>query len=169
MKKSFIILLLTFNAVLIRGQESTYPDWFSKKFQQLGLDSKYLLESFIKPAYLTEDFNGDKKQDCAALIIEKKTKKKGIILIHNSTDEFFVFGAGKSFGSGSDNFDWLKMWTIYTKPTAYETQFDEETGDILDAKIVKLKRYAIDVEDMEIAGGIIYWDDNKYIWIHQGE
>ena len=85
----------------------------------------------------------------------------------------FLFGAGTKFGSGSDNFEWAGKWTIYKKKTAHETQFDENSGDIIGSKEIKLKRPALLVEDIEdgaaIAGGIIYWDDKKYIWIHQGE
>jgi hypothetical protein len=136
---------------------------------QFGLDSKYELSAYIKPAFLQSDFNGDHNMDCAALIIEKSTKKVGILLIHSNVSKFYIFGAGYDFGNGSDNFDWLRMWKVYDNKTAYETQFDKESGDITGSKIVNIERPAIEVEDMEIAGGLIYWNGHKYIWIHQGE
>lgn len=94
------------------------------------------------------------------------------MLIHNKTNDHFVFGAGTSF-DGSDNFDWADKWSVYNKKTAFETQFDKKTGDILGGKEVKLARpgiLAMDYEDgSPYAGGIIYWNGKKYIWIHQGE
>jgi hypothetical protein len=169
MKKALLIGLLILITNFVIGQEKNCPDWFLKAMIKYGLNSKYELSPYIKPAFLQSDFNGDNIIDCAALIKEKSTKKVGILLIHSKDLKFYIFGAGNDFGNGSDNFDWLKMWKVYDDKTAYETQFDKDSGDIIGSKIVNLTRPAIDVEDMEIAGGLIYWDGHKYIWIHQGE
>ena len=169
MKKKLLIGLLILTTNFVIGQEKNCPDWFLKAMIKFRLDAKYELSPFTKPAFLQSDFNGDKSIDCAALIKEKSTKKVGILLIHSRDLKFYIFGAGNDFGNGSDNFDWLKMWKVYDDKTAYETQFDKASGDIIGSKTVNLTRPAIDVEDMEIAGGLIYWDGHKYIWIHQGE
>lgn len=169
MKKGLLIGLLILITNVVIGQEKNYPEWFLKAMIKFGLDSKYELSPFIKPTFLQSDFNGDNSIDCAALIREKSTKKVGILLIHSKDFKFYIFGAGKDFGNGSDNFDWLKIWKVYYDKTAYETQFDKASVDIIGSKIMNLARPAIDVEDMEIAGGLIYWDGHKYIWIHQGE
>lgn len=165
------ILLLTF--VAGQSQNTTLPTWFSDAFKNKGLDKKYTVTSFLKPSFLLADFNGDSRQDIAILVIEKATKKKGILLIHGASNEHFVFGAGTSFGSGDNDFKWADKWTLYNKKTATETQFDKDSGDIIGGKTVNLARPGILIEDYEdgaaLAGGIIYWDDKKYIWIHQGE
>ncbi len=169
MKKGLFIGLIILITIRVIGQEKSCPDWFLKAMIKYRLDSKYELSSYIKPAFLQSDFNGDTIIDCAALIKEKSTKKAGILLIHSKDLEFYIFGAGTDFVNGSDNFDWLKMWKVYDDKTAYETQFDKESGDIIDSNTINLSRPAIDVEDKEIAGGLIYWNGKEYIWIHQGE
>lgn len=169
LKKRLLIGFLILTTTAVIGQENYYPEWFLKSIIKLGLDSKYDLSTFIKPTFLESDFNGDNSIDCAALIIEKSTKKAGILLIHSQDLSFHIFGAGKNFGNGSDNFEWLKMWKVYDGDVAYEPQFDKNSGDIIGSTTVNLTRPAIEVGDMEIAGGLIYWDGLKYIWIHQGE
>jgi hypothetical protein len=167
--------LIIFLVTLIAGhsQTPTLPTWFSDAIKSKGLDKKYDISSFLKPSFLQADFSGDATQDIAVLVIEKGTKRKGILLIHGRTREHFLFGAGTAFGSGDKDFKWADKWKLYTKKTAYETQFDKESGDILGSKEIKLVRPGIIIEDYEdgaaLAGGIIYWNGKKYIWIHQGE
>jgi hypothetical protein len=71
------------------------------------------------------------------------------------------------------NGSWLDKWNIYKQKTAQETQFDPKSGDMLGSKTVKLLRPGLLVEHQEdgatLAGGIIYWNGKKYVWIHQGE
>lgn len=164
-----IILLLTFKVT--SSQKLTLPTWFQTVFKAKGLDKKYSITPFLKAGLLQADFNGDKLNDIAVLVTERATKKTGILLIHQQ-GSYFTFGAGTKFGSGSDNFKWAKGWKIYNEKTASETQFSKD-GDIIGGKEIKLYRPGITIwaeEDGEpIAGGIIYWTGQKYIWIHQGE
>ena len=168
-------LLLAFVLIFIVGysQTATLPTWFTDAFKSKGLDKNYNLNSFLKPTYFQADFNGDTTKDIAVLVTEKATKKKGVLLIHGKTNDHFLLGAGTKFGNGLDNFKWADKWALYKKKSAYETQFDEKSGDIIGGKEIKLKRPAILIEDFEdgaaIAGGIIYWNSKKYIWIHLGE
>jgi hypothetical protein len=168
------LLLITFllTCKVASSQQSTLPTWFQTAFKNKKLDQKYLITPFIKTGILQADFNGDKLNDIAVLVTEKATKKQGVLLLHNQSNQYFLFGAGTKFGSGSDNFKWAKGWKIYKEKTASETQFSKE-GDIIGGKEIKLKQPGISIwaeEDGEpIAGGIIYWTGQKYIWIHQGE
>lgn len=168
---TLIIFLLTLTAA--HSQTVTLPVWFSDTFSGKGLDKKYAIASFLKPSFLQADFNGDATQDIAVLVIEKATKRKGILLIHGKTHEHFLFGAGIGFDNGDKDFKWADKWKLYTKKSAYETQFDKKSGDIIGGKEIKLSRPGILIEDYEdgaaLAGGIIYWNGKKYIWIHQGE
>jgi hypothetical protein len=170
--KSFLALIFTFTVTVSYSQTKTLPSWYSQACKSKALDKKYDLASFLKPSFIQADFNGDGTPDVAALVLETKTKKRGILLIHNNTLDYFVFGAGISFDN-SDNFDWAEKWLLYTEKIAFETQFDKKTGDILGGKKVKLARPGILIWDYEdgspYAGGIIYWNGKKYIWIHQGE
>ena len=164
-------LIMVFSSA--RTITNTLPDWFNNAFKTTGLDKKYELNSYLKPAYLQADFNGDSSQDIATLVIEKATNKKGILLIEGKTLNHFIFGAGTNFGDGSDNFEWATDWALYKKKFAEETKFDKKSGDILGSKKINLTMPGILIEEMEdsapIAGGIIYWNGYKYVWIHQGE
>lgn len=65
------------------------------------------------------------------------------------------------------HFAWLHSWKPYCKTTATQTVF-APSGDIVGGKEVPLRRPGIEVKDEVGTGGIIYWDGQKYIWIHQG-
>lgn len=172
MKLLFPIVLLL---IITTGysQTTTLPTWFSGAFNSKGLNKKYDIASFLKPSHLKADLNGDSTQDIAVLVVEKATKRKGILLIHGKTNEHFVFGAGTPFDNDDKDFKWADKWKLYTQKTALETQFDKKTGDILGGKEVKLSKPGILIEDYvdghAYAGGIIYYNGKKYIWIHQGE
>lgn len=154
------------------GYAQNLPTPFIQAFTRKGLDKKYTLRGFLKPSFLQADLNGDGTLDVAALVEEKTTQKRGVLLIHGKTGEHFLFGAGTPIGD-TDNFTWADRWSLYKKKLAYETQFDKNSGDITGGREVKLSRPAVLIEDYEdgaaLAGGIVYWNGKKYIWIHQGE
>jgi hypothetical protein len=150
-----------------------FPSWFNEFLEHKALDKQYNITVDKKPTAIEADFNRDGTPDIAVLVTEKVKGRKGILVVHGKSTTYHVFGAGKDFGSGGDDFKWLAQWSLYTSKTASETLFDEETGDILGGKEIKLAGPAILVEDYEdgaaVAGGIIYWNGKQYIWIHQGE
>jgi hypothetical protein len=125
-----------------------------------------------QPTSLRADFNGDGTEDTAVTVVNLTNSKEGIIILHGKTNQYFVLGAGKAFGSGSDDFEWMTKWKLYTKKSTTETTFNKE-GDILGSKQVKLKHPGIFVQAFEDgafkSGGIIVWDGKKYRWIHQGD
>src|ERR1700754_3743565 len=141
--------------------QAILPDWADKCFKKNELDMRYERRAFIKPAYLEADFNGDGLQDIACLVIEKHTKKKGVIVIHRGSNNYFVFGAGAKFGNGSDDFKWAGGWKVYKDRITYETLFNKE-GDMSGSKKIKLQRPALYIYDLEDgqpnSGGIIYWN-----------
>ncbi|NEU06835.1 hypothetical protein GZH53_00785 [Flavihumibacter sp. R14] len=87
-----IILLLKINAA--KSQTARVPSWFTESFKSKGLEKKYKLQPFLTPQSLQADFNGDSNSDVAVLVVEKVSKKKGILIIHQITKDHFVFGAG---------------------------------------------------------------------------
>ncbi|MDR6560034.1 MULTISPECIES: hypothetical protein [unclassified Arcicella] len=170
MKYFSLLLFILLSSLKTNAQ--VFPSWFKKAFVEKGLDKTYVINQTLKPTFLQADFNADKTQDIAVFVTKKLSKKKGVLLIHGKTNEYYVFGAGKKLGD-SDNFNWIDKWSVYKEKTAKETQFDKESGDIIGGKEIKLSHSAILIEAYEdggfLAGGIIYWNDKKYIWIHQGE
>ena len=171
MRRIILTLLLLLITQIVNAQHSQIPKWFIDEFSK-DLNKRYTLSAFIHPTFLEFDFNGDTFIDIAALVTENKNHKKGILLINGKTRQSYLFGAGIKFGSGSDNFSWLKQWSIYKNKTAYKSRFNTD-DDLVGSKKVKLHHQGILVTDLEdgapTAGGIIYWNGQKFIWIHQGE
>ena len=176
MDRKIIPVLFLFWTVFFSGekkQSTALPDWFLNEFKSRGLNYKYELDPFIKPGFLTADFNGDGNSDVGALIVEKKSGKKGILIIEGSSIKCSIFGAGINFGDAGAYFKWAGHWSVFTKNVAEQTIFDKNSGDILGNKKVKLFNPGILIQSYEDgspnAGGIIYWNGSKYIWIHHGE
>ena len=101
----------------------------------------------MKPFFHVGDFNGDGESDVALLIKEKTTGKVGIAILEAKTKEFKIFGAGKSFGNGGDDFDWMDAWSI------------RHSGKVDRLYVAK----------SEAASAVIYWDGSKYKWQQEGD
>ena len=172
--KRFVLfgLLLFISSVLFAQSNLVIPDWFATSFKRQKLNEIYRINNNLTPVYLQADFNGDGLTDIVVPVVEKRTTKKGIMLMHSGTNKYFVFGAGIRFGNGSDDFTWAKGWKLYNKRVANTTVFNSD-GDITGSKTVKLKRPGIAIWDLTDgqpnSGAIIYWNGLKYLWIHQGE
>ncbi len=72
----------------------------------------YSLAAWLNPYYLQADFNGDGQTDVAVLVEEKSTNRRGILIAHIGTDQYFVLGAGSSIGNGGDDFSWMDAWRV---------------------------------------------------------
>lgn len=166
----FLFLLVS---TLSNCQTDSISDEFLKVFKSAGLDKKYLISKSLKPAFLNVDLNADSVTDIALFVAEKKSNRKGIIIIHGQTQNFYVFGAGKDFGNGGDDFQWADQWSIFKDKPAQETQVNSQSGDLIESKSLKLNKPALLIEALEdgtpSSGGLIYWNGSSYIWIQQGE
>ena len=118
--KMILSILFLLHAGNTYCQSKPYPDWIRDSLKCKGLDRKYELDSYVTPSFFQEDFNGDGFSDIAVLILEKANRKKGVLLIHGHSLQYYVFGAGINFGDGSDNFSWANKWSVYQKKSAYE-------------------------------------------------
>ena len=175
MKRLFPLLLLLTATNHSNAQQYSLPAWFTQAFKQNKFQEKYELKAYLKPAYLEADFNGDGVKDIATTIIEKKTHKKGLLLIHGKSNAVRIFGAGIKVGKAgfddSDDLKWVSGWGIYKDKVAYETKFDN--GDIVGSIKRTLINKAISIwseqDGAPLAGGLITWNGKKFIWIHQGE
>ena len=175
MKRKFTFLFFLILTCGVYAQNKALPKWFSQTFKRNGLNSKFDLAYFAKPSFLHTDLNGDKIEDIVALVINKVSKKKGILVMHNVSHEYYLIGAGSKFGkTGFDDFDdmkWMDGWEVIKDKVVYGTKFDN--GDIIGSTPRNLKNNSIAVwqtqDGVPLAGGIIYWTGIKYAWIHQGE
>lgn len=159
------------------GQTNKYGDWLLQQrlpdralqaFKQHGLNGKYKFSNFINPFYLEADFNGDRRLDIAVAIEDTATKKKGFIIFHGASGEYFIFGAGASFGNGGDDFKWMDIWKVNRNQAGHDLTFDSNSERSGSQKAI-LKNPGIDVIKSESAAGLIYWDGSKYKWAQAGD
>lgn len=136
-------------------QKANIPDLAKEVFAEKKLTEKYDFSFHINPCYLRGDFNGDKRNDLAILIKEKKSSKFGIAIFHDGKRDVFIVGAGNSIGNGGDDFKWMDVWFVYPKGTV---QSPEE------ATPLNLVGEGLSVIKGESASGLIYWDGKKYKW-----
>ena len=163
--RTLTTILILFFSFHLWGQ-STIPAWGQERINKL-LD-KYSLTDFLKPQYLEADFSGDNTVDLALLIERKTDKKKGLIILFKENHKYFIMGAGDKVKNGGDDFKWADSWEIFTNKQTYETTF-KENGDIDGERNVKLDRPAIKIREQEGSGGLLYFDGEQFIWIHQGD
>jgi hypothetical protein len=174
MKQPLIVFLFICITHSLFAQKSL-PNWSLQAFKKADLDKMYDISSYMKPAFLLSDLNGDHILDLVVLVVHKKSKKRGILIIHQGSGHHYLIGAGSKFGKKAfDEFDdlkWMDNWHINKKKKVYETRF--ENGDIVGSIPRILKNNSIEVWEYQdgapLAGGIIYWDGKKYNWIHQGD
>lgn len=123
----------------------------------------YETSTRINPFYLRGDFDGDSKTDLAVLVVERKTGRRGIAIIHPAKDSYVIIGAGEDF-LRSDGYNYkdfgFKAWSVYSERHVVQAP-DEGPPP-------KLLGEAILVEWPEAGSGLIYWDGSKYRWYHLG-
>ena len=143
------------NSNLLNG----LPAWAAEIIKSDKISHAYRVSDFLNPFYLEDDFDGDKQTDIAVLITEKQTGKKGILVMHARTKEYFVLGAGQKSGAGQDDFSWMNLWKVFR-----ETKVEPVAPD---DKRVYLVSPAIWVDKTGTPGAVIYWTGKMYRWYQQ--
>ena len=119
------------------------------------------------PGFLEKDFTGDGSLDIAIFASKKSNEKKGVLFLLGDSDLMFLIRSGNSLDSAGDNFEWADSWEVFDQHMTYETTF-LENGDIKGTQEVKLDHAAISIREDEDSGGLIYYNGEKFVWIHQG-
>lgn len=133
-----------------------------------GLNSDFIVTRDLNPFYLEADFDGGGKPDVALFVKERITEKRGILIIHFETKQFFHLGCGKDIGHGGDDWKWIDVWKIYREKTAERTLF-KDNNDIDGSETVELANVAIEISRSEASSNLIMWDGSNYRWIHTGD
>lgn len=137
------------------------PDAVKKALTKGSVGKKYDLSFRIKPSYLDGDFNGDGQIDVAVLVQERSTGKRGIAIVHGTSGKVTILGAGIGIGNGSDDFEWMDSWQVYSKTRAAHAS--DQT------RVPRLRGDALLVEKSEAASALIYWNGKRYVWSQQGD
>lgn len=94
------------------------PHWTLSTFEKESFKNSYSFDTRINPFYLNVDANGDKNLDFAAIVVEKASGRRGIIVLEQATDSLHVFGAGNQNTLGGANWNWLIGWKVEDRLTA---------------------------------------------------
>jgi len=142
--------------------ESNLPDEI-QEFYKEKIKGIYSIRTDLNPFYIRGDFNGDKKQDYALSIVERKTDKNGILIYHSGTKTYYIIGAGTSFNGRhpGDDFHWMDAWKVSVDKNV-------EIGVGETNKIIP-KGEMILVIKTESSSGLIYWTGKEYKWYQQGD
>ncbi|UII29901.1 hypothetical protein LVD17_16510 [Fulvivirga ulvae] len=170
-KYRLVILIFIFSLCTANGQPVSprlLPEWFVERYESLELDRRYELGAYLNPLFLEGDFNGDGEKDIVSTLVNSENGKLGLLIIFKSSEEYYIVGAGDGFGVAGDSFEWVDYWEIFDSKTAYETTF-LDNGDVEGTREVTIRNVAISIRESEGSGGLIYYDGEKFTWIHQGE
>ena len=140
---------------------ASIPPHVTAAFNTFPSSKDFAFSARINPFYIQGDFNGDNKPDTAIFIRQKATGKAGFAIVHGGSEAVRVFGAGRSFGVGGDDFSWMDAWRIHGQ--AYVARRAGEGAP------PKLAGDAITVIKTEAASALIYWDGTRYRWYQQGD
>ena len=131
------------------------PRWAAPMLHDSGFHDRYELFLGLNPYFLTARLDGDDSMDVAIQILERATRKRGLVIIHWRDRSLHVLGAGNRLGNGGDDFQWLWVWRV--APPAE-----------VDAPALR-GREALYLEKPEAAGGYVYWNGATYLWRQAGD
>jgi hypothetical protein len=135
--------------LLVQSPAPNLPAWAAASFRALTKQHALAQATWVSPATLSGDFDGDGKADIAVLVEEVSTHKGGVVIIHGGTRRPLVAGAGVEFGNGGDDFAWMDHWAVTRAKGA--------------------KSDALLVERTESGGGRIVLVNGAYRWRQVGD
>jgi hypothetical protein len=161
----FLTFLLCINTLCYQKLE--LPEWAKQQF--LPLSETFERSTQLSPNILHYDLNNDGASDIAMFVAKKVDGKTGILfLINGQEKQYFLAGAGNSFGPGDNDYEWADTWRVFEEKVTYEMTF-LPNGDIDGEREVILENPAISIREDEGSGGLIYYNGSKFVWIHQGD
>ena len=145
----------------VAGERCTYPQRSSApRHVEAAIPETHQISCRLNPFYLRAEFDGDGMTDVAILVVEKKTGRDGIAVIHTGDAHVSLLGAGQALGNGGDDFSWMDAWSVRAAPkqgNVFEDPLPEFTGEVL---------Y---VEKSESASAYIGWTGERFEWYQSGD
>lgn len=141
-------------------QLQNVPVWVREMFAEGEHDKNLEFSYHLNPCYLRGDFNGDGESDIAIMVRSISDGKIGIVVCHYGLQDVHVLGAGSEFGRGGMDFSWSNIWSVYRKGEV-PRGVEQETSPTLLGD-------ALELEQSESGGALIYWDGEQYRWYPRG-
>jgi len=152
-------LSILFCLTALSYQISELPEWAEQRF--VPLSETFGRSNQLNPSFIEYDLNNDKISDIALFVRKKVDSKTGILfLINGQENQFFLAGAGNSFGPSGNDFEWADSWQVFNEKVTYEMTF-LANGDIEGEREVIPQNPAISIREDEGSGGLIYFNGSK--------
>ena len=136
------------------------PEAVASRIHALG--DKYVIDHRINPFYLRGDFDGDGRVDYAVLLSERRTGKRGFVVLLSSQPRPQLLGAGTRVQYDSAKWDDLNFdsWRVYGKG-----KIDAGAG----FEAPRGKGELILIQKTESASGFFRWSGTQFTWVQQGD
>jgi len=135
------------------------PGWFTTWLRVNRYGQTHEIACYANPFYLRGNFDGTGPLDLAVLVVEKATKKRGVLVVHRPTMNAYLVGAGTAVGNGGDDFTWLGYWRVEAPPRSPSI-----AGGPSIPRFVSEVLYVVKPES---ASAWIGWNGRQYLW-YQG-
>lgn len=139
----------------------TYPERSNiPRGVEQAIPETHQISCRLNPFYLRGELDGDGRTDVAILVVEEKTGRSGIAVIHARDAQVSLLGAGHAVGNGGDDFSWMGAWRVRAAPEQ-ENAFGDPLPDF--------KSEVLYVEKPESASGYIGWTGDQFEWYQGGD
>jgi hypothetical protein len=160
MKKlvSFLLFLpaIAFAQLTLKDQ---LPSWAAERWTSAATQLQLELSARINPFLQRGDFDGDGKPDIAVLVQHKDNHKIGLLILQRNGKQTLL-GAGRTFGNGGDDFDWLDQWWVEERATTQRRHDDPP---------VKLQGDGLMLAKSESASALVYFKAGEFHWQQKGD
>ena len=156
----FLLILLPVN-----GLTQELPEWAKQRLE--AHKNIFKVNNDFNPTFYVADFDGDDIPDIAIAVKNKLRDNMSGVIFYLGNQTHFLAGGANGFGNAGGDFSWVDEWKIFDKEKTYRITF-EDNGDIKGDEEVLLINPAISIRQSEGSGGLIYFNGEKFIWIHQG-
>ena len=129
--------------------------WKSAAVQQLQLD----LSGRINPFFQRGDFDGDGRMDLAVLVQHQVNHKIGLLILERNGKQA-LFGAGRHFDNGGDDFEWLDLWWVEERAKSEHRRSDPA---------VKLEGDGLMLAKEGSASALVYFKAGDFHWQQKGD
>ena len=156
------VSLLLFLPVIASAQltlKDQLPPWAAERWTSAAEQLQVELSGRINPFFQRGDFDGDGRLDLAVLVQHKANRKVGILILHRNGKQT-LFGAGKTFGNGGDDFEWVDLWWVEDRGVGQKSH-DDRAG--------KLPGDGLLVAKEGSASALIYFKAGTFHWQQEGD